>query len=120
MKRESNTKRIAGEHDLQEGGTLKFEFTRAGKKCEGMLLRYRGELRAYENLCMHMPLTIDYGDGRFFTKDGKHLICQTHSALYEPLSGLCVRGPCAGASLRPLAIEVREGAVWFTNEDPVS
>ena len=42
--------------------------------------------------------------------------CQTHGAIYEPDTGLCVRGPCAGASLFALEIVEENGVVWFMEE----
>ncbi len=103
-------------HEWRDGECIKFTCVRRGKKVEGFLSRIDGTWVAYQNLCRHMPLSIDYDDGKFFTGDGKHIICQTHAALYDPKTGLCVRGPCEGLSLIPLPIEVRDGAVWLTGE----
>lgn len=68
---------------------------------------------AYENVCRHIPITLDYGDGRFFNSERSHFVCQTHGATYEPLTGKCIAGPCVGASLKPLKVEVIGGEVWF-------
>ncbi len=106
-------KRIAAITELAEGATIKFQFQRGGKICEGFIVCFQGKILAYENLCRHLSITLDYEDNRFFTGDGRHIICQTHGALYEPLTGLCTRGPCEGESLKPLAIEVRDGTVWL-------
>lgn len=106
-------KQIALANELTEGKTLKVQFTRGGKLVDAFVARFRGQLVAYENLCRHLPLTLDYDDDRFFSRDGKHFICQTHGAIYDPVTGLCVRGPCQGESLKPLKIEVRGGAVWL-------
>jgi nitrite reductase/ring-hydroxylating ferredoxin subunit len=102
-----------GEQEIGEGQTVTFTFERDGKPVQGFLARYQGELLAYENECRHVPLTLDYGDSQFFTKDGKHFVCQTHGALYEPATGRCVQGPCPGAMLKALAIEVRNGKVFL-------
>ncbi|MDB6111090.1 MAG: ferredoxin subunit of nitrite reductase or ring-hydroxylating dioxygenase [Pedosphaera sp.] len=99
--------------DLEEGGTLTFQFTRNGKPTDGFLARFHGELVAYENRCRHLPLKLDYDDGRFFSRDGNHFLCQTHNAIYEPLTGLCVQGPCEGESLKSLKIEVIKGYIWL-------
>jgi nitrite reductase/ring-hydroxylating ferredoxin subunit len=34
--------------------------------------------------------------------DGHHLQCATHGALFDPLSGVCISGPCAGDALQRL------------------
>ena len=98
---------------LRERQTFRFTFEEEGIQREGFLAWQEGNVVAYENLCRHLPLSLDYGDGRFFTPDGRHFICQTHGALYEPGSGLCVAGPCEGASLKRLAVEVRGESIWF-------
>jgi nitrite reductase/ring-hydroxylating ferredoxin subunit len=99
--------------ELTEGAALKFEFTRKGKPIEGFVARFKGELVAYENRCRHLPLSLDYDDGRFFSRDGKNFICQNHNAIYEPLTGLCIQGPCAGESLKLLKIEIIKDEVWI-------
>lgn len=106
-------KEIAKVSELAEGASLKFDFEREGLKREGFVIRHEGTIVAYENLCRHIPLSIDYADNRFFTADGKHLICRTHGAIYEPLTGLCVRGPCEGSSLISLPIQIMEGTIWL-------
>ncbi len=108
--------KIADERDIPERGSLKFRFERNGKYIDAFVARFKGALIAFENKCQHLPLSLDYGDNQFFSRDGKHLICQTHGALYEPTSGLCVRGPCEGESLIPLKIEIRNGAVWLAED----
>jgi nitrite reductase/ring-hydroxylating ferredoxin subunit len=106
-------KSIASVRSLEEGQSLKFEFERGGQLLEGVLVCFRGRLLAYENRCQHLPLPLDYGDNRFFTKDGRHLRCQMHGAVYEPTTGVCMRGPCLGARLAALPIEIARGKVWL-------
>ena len=78
---------------------------------------FAGRVVAYENVCRHIPITLDYGDARFFNAEGTHFVCQTHGATYEPLTGKCIAGPCVGASLKPLEVQVIEGVVWFEDLD---
>ena len=92
---------------------MKFPFTHKGRPAEGFLARFQGKLVAYENKCRHLPLSLDFGDHPLFAPDGNHFICHNHNAIYEPLTGLCVRGPCEGQSLRGLKIEVIGGEVWL-------
>ncbi len=105
--------KIARVEDIAEGATLKFPIPREGRPAEGFLARHQGNLVAYENQCRHLPLHLDFDTGRFFTPDGNHFICQTRWSIYEPLTGLCVRGPCEAESLKPLKIEVIDGVVWL-------
>ncbi len=107
-------RRLTSLADLPPGATRKFDYRDAdGIAREGFVANVHGTVVAYENTCRHIPLPLDYADNRFFTNDGKFFICQTHGATYEPLTGLCVRGPCQGASLKSLAVEVADDAVWL-------
>jgi nitrite reductase/ring-hydroxylating ferredoxin subunit len=104
---------IATAEEVKEGKTLKFSFTRNDQPQEGFVGCFKGKLFAYENTCRHIPITLDYGDNRFFDSKGETLVCQTHGAVYEPDTGLCTRGPCAGASLYTLKVIEEDGGLWF-------
>ena len=105
------TVNIGDAASLNDGESRKFEFKRDGVHFEGFVLRLNGDLFAYENRCKHHPLPLDYGDGRFFTPDGDYLVCSSHGALYEPATGKCVQGPCAGASLTPMPVSTVDGEI---------
>ena len=99
--------------ELKERKTLKFTYSDEGISREGFLAWFEGRVVCYQNVCRHIPITLDYGDGRFLNADATHFICQTHGATYEPLTGKCIAGPCVGASLKPLTIEVVGDEIWF-------
>lgn len=106
--------------ELERARTIKFNYLDDGIQREGVLVTFNGQVAAYENSCRHIPITLDYGDNRFFTRDGKHLVCQTHGAIYEPLSGYCVAGPCAGATLKKLRIEQEGEAIYLLDKELAS
>ena len=100
--------------ELEQKKAITFQFTDAdGISREGFVAWFKGEVRAYENRCKHLPLPLDYGDAHFFTPDGEHFVCSSHGAIYEPLSGKCIAGPCPGANLQALSIRVENGMVWL-------
>jgi nitrite reductase/ring-hydroxylating ferredoxin subunit len=107
---------IARLEELKRKGALKFVFREEGIQRNGFVAWFEGQVVAYENVCRHIPITLDYGDDEFFTGDRKHFICQTHGATYEPLTGLCVAGPCVGASLRKLGVVVEGETVRLVIE----
>jgi nitrite reductase/ring-hydroxylating ferredoxin subunit len=104
--------KIPGAAELADGATIKFPFTRNNRSAEGFVARFQGKLVAYENLCRHLPMHLDYDSGRIFTREGDYFMCQTHGAMYEPLTGKCVRGPCQGEKLKAIHIEIVGGEVW--------
>ncbi|MEM7136888.1 MAG: Rieske (2Fe-2S) protein [Myxococcota bacterium] len=61
-----------------------------------------GVVRAYRNLCRHLPVPLDGGTGELLTEDGAHLVCGTHGAIYRIHDGYCIEGPCEGLALHPL------------------
>ena len=105
------------EKDLVEGTTAKFSFARDGQKLAGFVARFRGQCVAYQNLCRHIAISIDYDDNAFFNSERTHFVCQTHGAVYDPLTGKCVRGPCPGEFLFPVLIEVLEGSIWLVEPE---
>ena len=87
------------------GQTAKFRLERRGKVVEGFIINVYGSHRAYVNRCPHAGTPLDLWPNEFLTEDGQHLICATHGAIFDPRSGLCVEGPCPGATLEPLVVE---------------
>ena len=78
-----------------------------------ILFRDGNEVRAWVNVCPHAGRQLDWAPGEFLrSKDGL-LVCAAHGASFELQAGKCVAGPCRGDSLRSVAVEVRDGAVWL-------
>ena len=48
-------------------------------------------------------------------RDGQ-IVCYEHGARFETGNGLCTYGPCRGKVLDPVGVEVRENAVYLTDE----
>ncbi len=92
---------------LKDLETVKFSYGKGRPKREGFIVRYRGRLYAYRNECRHIPMSMDWVENRFLSRDGRHLQCASHGALYELDSGLCVWGPPEGQSLHALEMELR-------------
>ena len=105
---------IADASKLAEGQTIKFNFVRSNRKVDGFVARFADEIVAYENVCQHIPVNLDFQDSPIFDRDGTHFICHNHGALYEPVSGLCVSGPCKGKKLKKLKIEISEGIILLS------
>jgi len=61
---------------------------------QGFVVCFQGELRAWRNHCPHAGSPLDWLPGQFFSDNGQLLVCHTHHAEFEPLTGACVAGPC--------------------------
>jgi nitrite reductase/ring-hydroxylating ferredoxin subunit len=68
-------------------------------------------VRAYWNVCRHLPIPLDAGAGRLPTSPRPNeLVCATHGARYRMEDGLCVGGPCTGALLDEIEVEIDAAA----------
>lgn len=109
---------ICASTDLQEGGQgVRFVVSRYDQEVPAFAVRFQGEVRAYLNRCTHVPIELDWQQGEFFDHTKLYLVCATHGALYAPESGHCLGGRCNGRGLTPVAVEERDGAVYFLESD---
>lgn len=97
---------VARVGELEPGSVKKFWLICRQYRIDAFLINYRGDFRAYVNRCRHMTTPLDFVRYQFFTDDGRHLICMTHGALYDPETGMCVDGPCKGQALYPLPVRI--------------
>ena len=70
-----------------------------------------GTLVAWRNACPHMGIELDWEPSRLLTRDGRYVRCTGHGALFRPDNGMCVRGPCAGESLLPIPVHIKNDMV---------
>lgn len=95
----------------EAGDGVRFEVRRGGRAYAAFAIRFQGRVRAYLNRCAHVPVELDWQPNRFFDTDGVVLLCSTHGAEYDPASGRCLGGPCAGRGLEPVAVAEIDGEV---------
>lgn len=95
-------------HDIQDGGARALEATLDGKPTALVAVRRGEDVWVYRNRCPHFSVPLDFNPGEFNTYRGQVLMCAHHSALFRFEDGLCIDGPCQGASLEPLQVR-REG-----------
>ena len=86
------------------GRTATFRLERDGRSVSGFVLNHEGAYRAYVNNCPHIGTPLDLWPNEFYTDDGRDLICSTHGALFDPVSGRCIAGPCVGDRLTALPL----------------
>jgi len=94
--------------ELPAGRTLKFRLACGGRPLEGFVVNHGGRHRAYVNRCPHVGTPLDLWPNEFLSEDARELVCATHGARFEPATGRCTAGPCAGDALTPLPLR-REG-----------
>jgi nitrite reductase/ring-hydroxylating ferredoxin subunit len=108
---------IVPSSSLSEGTAVSFEALVAGERRSCVALRTAAGLSAFVNLCAHrrQPVVVD---DRPFDEAGR-LECRAHGAFYDPVTGLCVEGPCRGARLQAVAVRDEAGQVVVDDDDLV-
>lgn len=97
---------------IPDGGFVETE-TEVDGDAESLIVHRQGEaVRAWLNICPHAGRRLDWAPGQFLVSKDGLLVCAAHGASFETAGGLCVSGPCRGAALCGVAIEVRDGALF--------
>jgi len=74
-------------------------------------VRRDGEVHVYVNSCPHLGVSLEWTTDRFLSADRAHIVCGTHGAAFRIADGVCLRGPCYGAALTPVLIEINDGMI---------
>lgn len=105
---------------LADPGAREFFVGEGDWPFRGLVVRRAGAVLAYANVCPHKNHPLNLADDDFLVTvagSGQLLRCASHGALFVPETGLCVFGPCAGRSLRPLECRVASGMVLVRSPD---
>lgn len=81
------------------------------------LFRRGGRVLAYHNVCPHAGRALNWAPDRFLFTPAGHLVCTAHGATFVLESGMCILGPCMGASLEPFPIRIADGKVYAAAGD---
>lgn len=103
---------VAEVAQLDDPGARSFEVGDGTWPFRGFVVRRNGELRAFANICPHLSHPLDMLPDAFFVEEGRVLRCMSHGARFDPDSGYCIVGPCAGQSLLQLECRVEDDRVW--------
>ena len=78
----------------------------------GFVIRFNHKLYAYRNQCPHTGSELDWVMGQFFEERGEMLICSTHGAIFNPINGKCINGPCVNQSLISIPIKLDSDKIF--------
>jgi len=99
---------------IEQGDGIRFAISGGSSPTPAFLLRIDGIARAYLNRCAHVPVELDWHEGKFLDDSGRSIVCATHGAVYDAASGRCQGGPCRGRGLQPVACREIDG--WIEVE----
>ena len=77
------------------------------------LFRCDEQIVGYQNACPHQGRALNWAPDRFMFSDEGQLVCSHHGASFNLNDGLCVSGPCTGASLKPVALRITDDRVFL-------
>ena len=103
--------RLCALDEVPDPGAKGFRFREGDYLFLGFVVRRGGVVRGYVDRCPHAGTPLALIGDRFLTREGDLILCSTHGALFRPLDGVCVAGPCAGLALAPWPVAIEDGAV---------
>lgn len=92
--------------EIAEPGARGFIFHVGEALFAGFVVRQEGEVRGWIDRCPHAGMPLALMPGRYLTREGDLVLCASHGALFRPLDGVCVGGPCAGRALTPWPVRI--------------
>lgn len=101
---------------LRHGECYGFEIV-GSQAGEGFLLNWHGQIHAFQNACPHTGASLNWAPHQFMDYETRFIQCGIHGALFEPDSGLCIRGPCLGSSLTRLPIRIIDEQIYLALEE---
>ena len=102
---------LCAESDIGDPGSRGFVLQIGEAFFHGFVVRKDGAVAGWVDRCPHagFPLAIELD--RYLTPDASLILCGWHGAVFEPLSGECKGGPCAGGRLTPWPVQVAGGII---------
>ena len=113
-------RRLCALAEIPDGGAKGIDAGTCGLTRDLILLRRADNVFAYVNRCPHQGTPLETFPDKFLDQTGELLICSTHGARFRVRDGFCVKGPCEGASLEPVAIRIEDGNVVVAERPPAS
>ena len=96
---------------IADGTARNFVIQMKAGRFHGFAVRRGERVFGYRDRCPHMGLPLAQQLDDYLTPGGELVRCTWHGALFDPESGRCVGGPCAGASLAAWPLRVEDGEI---------
>lgn len=106
---------ICSHTNLQACIEYEFKLEQGWSTTQGFLVIYAKQIYAYENICPHQHVSLNWRPHTFYEPDHEFIQCGMHGALFKPDTGVCVYGSCLHQKLTALPVRIDEGnvQVWF-------
>ena len=104
--------------EMQDPGSRGVTLQQGAQLLDAFVVRKGRSVYAYINSCPHTGSPLDWNEHEFLSLDKSYIQCAMHAALFRLVDGLCVAGPCTGASLTAIPVEVKAGVVVISHAKP--
>lgn len=109
-------RKLADVEEVPDDSSLLLTLSEGEETTEALLVQLDGEIACWRNYCQHWTdVRLDKGSGAR-VRDGE-IWCQKHAATFDSTTGECTFGPCEGAYLREVEVDVRDGSVYLSDDD---
>ena len=109
--------RLCSLDEIPDPGSREFSWGEGGWPLELFVVRQGDRAFAYLNRCPHAGHALNWQADRFLTAERDLILCQSHGARFTIAEGLCVLGPCPGASLKSISVFLRAGDVFVSGRE---
>ena len=99
--------------DISDPGAKGVLIGRGPSALDLIIVRQDDRISSYRNAYPHQGTPLELFPDKLLDETRAHLLCSTHGARFLIGSGKCVRGPCEGSRLEPIAVSAEEGAVYL-------
>lgn len=100
---------------LKNGQFQRIDVTFRGQDCSVIVLRHEGVVRAYRNLCVHMPRALDCENKTVYGADSEYLRCSMHGIVYSPSTGESLSDICRGKKLTAIRVVEQENRIYIND-----
>ncbi|MDX1459460.1 MAG: Rieske (2Fe-2S) protein [Xanthomonadales bacterium] len=98
--------------EVPEGQGREFRLEWEGRPRYIAVFNRAAGFRAFVNACPHQGRSLNWAPDEFLFTDEGRLVCAHHGACFDLDTGACVSGPCPGASLTPVELVEKDGALY--------
>ena len=83
----------------------------ADKYLPGIIIyKNNNSIYMWLNNCPHANLTLDIIEGRVQAKNND-LLCANHGAIFNPITGECIKGPCKNSYLKSFPFKIKNDCI---------
>jgi nitrite reductase/ring-hydroxylating ferredoxin subunit len=104
-------RRLCRLDEIVSPGARGYTFREGDYIFAGFVVRLGAEVRGWIDRCPHAGMPLALMPDRFLTREGDLVLCASHGALFRPLDGVCIGGPCAGQRLTPWPVRIEREEV---------